>query len=509
MNCESAATTGNSCSVCKTGFGLVTGGCVAGNTPNCATYNTSTALTAATCQTCNVGFYLTSTKTCEPGVVAHCTTHTSIDTCSLCETGYFKVAKNLLSNDAHDYCYKFDESLNCDAVTITNYDNGAKFSCTNCSVGYSVFEEPSATTEIQTNCLSHNLIDNCDTYNLSTTLVTSTLLCQMCKTGYYSVEHGSSCVKRTVIPVGCKTYQSDADLCQVCNDGNFLTTNMKECTAYPSGVIGCSIYSDATTCTSCSTDRWLNEGVCTDVLTADKVANCLLYSNSTTCSVCQDSFFLEGNACVTLNVNNCAQVASKDACESCLNGFRLKTDNGKTTCESFTKPNCITYEQNGTNPCTLCSQNFYIDANGDCAAVSPIIINCLFNETKETCKMCAQGFALAKDAKTCVDASSFDTNCTQVVMPANMSCSECSPGYYFKNGVCTAFTGKSISDGCFSQNLDVATECLLCNTGYYMNSSLNCVKVEVVTPFDPNPIDNNTKIVRSLIMMFLTVIFMF
>lgn len=467
------------CHECAAGYGLtIGGGCVVGNTANCATYYTSTANSTARCESCNEGYFKTETNICEEGAVANCLTHgNTAKKCITCKSGYFLIQNNLLNGD-YDYCFKFDDSLNCSAVAITNESNaGARFSCTTCTVENSILETP-LDTENKTNCLSFNLIENCDTYNVGPDLNNSSFSCSVCKAGFFTTIDGFKCVKREISPAGCKTYQNDEDLCSECNEGNFLSTNKKECSPFPTGVIGCLIYSNATTCIACGNDSWLNDGVCTNVLEDAKVTNCIQYSNASTCSTCEPNFIIEGNTCVALNVSNCLTIASKDACETCKPDHRLKTENGKTNCESYTKPNCKTFDQSGTNQCKECNQNFYINTEGECAAASPLIANCLTNSTIDTCKTCSSKFALSKDKKTCISALVYDNNCTTVTMPENMSCSQCNPGHYFKNGACVAFLEKTFENGCFSQDLMDDKVCIMCNSGFYMNSALNCVEIE-------------------------------
>ena len=513
LNCVTALDASIGCKICATGYGLTTGGaCVLGTTLNCATYNISNAHSSPKCLTCNEGFYLTATNTCEEGSVANCKVHgATAKRCDTCKAGYFLLLNNLLNGD-YDYCYKFDESLNCSTVTITNNANkGGSFNCTGCSVGNSVIK-PVLVSENQSNCLSYNLIKDCESYNVGNDLNTSSFACSVCKTGFYHTSNGFKCVRRTILPSGCKTYENNADLCSVCNDGNFLSSNKKECTPYPSGVIGCMTYSNSTTCTSCGANTWLNEGVCTNVEADAKVENCSYYLNATTCSKCQASFFLEGNSCVALNVQNCLTYASKDACETCLPNYKLKTENGTTTCEAFTKANCQIFDQSGTNPCLKCNQNFFINTDGDCAPATPLITHCLTNITIDKCSICAKGFALSVDKKTCINASAFDSNCTQINMPSDMNCSKCSPGYYFKDGSCTVFVGKSIANGCFSQDIDDDKVCLICNTGYYMNKSLDCVKIESSggnEGGESGKEKESFEIMRSLIVMFIGFVFMF
>ena len=510
-NCLVASNSGSTCKTCKPGFGLANFICAAGNTPNCATYNTNSSNPIVSCTKCNEGFYKTSSDQCLPGTVAHCKTHGSTpEDCSECKDGYFLIKDSFLSasNNAHDYCFKIDSSLKCKTADVANSSIGGKITCKTCIVDHSVIEAP-ALTAAQTSCFAFNPIENCETYNQGNTLALSTLLCTKCKKGYYLSEDGFLCLKRTVNPINCKDHEPAQDLCSLCNETYFLKSDKKECIKFPSGVINCRTYSDALTCTACKTDTWLNENTCTPITAEAKVTSCKYYSNALVCSECQENFFLEGNTCVSLTVSNCATVASKDACETCKPGNRLKTDNGKTTCENFTKPNCITYEESGTNPCTLCNQNHYINADGNCTTVTAIISHCLVNESVETCKLCAAGFALSKDKKSCVNASVFDTNCASVVMPDNMSCGKCDGGYYFKNNVCTAFTGKTFVDGCFSQDLEDDKVCLVCNTGYYMNSSLNCVKNVIDDVSDDTELSDGFEIVRGLVAMILTLVFMF
>ena len=510
-NCETATNSGAFCKICKPGHALVNKLCADINIPNCSEYNTANSNITADCLTCNEGFYKTSTSTCEPGEVANCKKlGNSPEVCSECKEGYFKITKSQLSStgNPHDYCYKMDESLNCKVATISNSDIGIKLTCTTCSLPYSIIEAP-LTTEAQTTCFPYNQIENCETYNTNASLNTSTFLCKSCKTGFYLSQDGFKCLKRTITPIGCITFQKTADLCSICADEHFLSSDKKECIKFPSGVINCRTYSDPTTCTACNSDTWLNEGACTPIELTSKVTSCLYYSDAITCSTCQTGLFLEGNTCETLNISNCAKITNKDTCETCLPNNRLITENGKTTCEPHTKPNCMIYEQTGTNPCTQCNQNYYVNADGNCTAVTTVIAHCLVNASVDTCEVCESRYAVSVDEKSCVNASEVDSNCAAVSMFAGMSCAKCDAGYYFGETGCVKFQGKSFEEGCFSQDLDDEKVCLVCNSGFFMNSKMECVEDDPVVVVDPSDSDDSDDVVRRLVGLVFALLFLF
>ena len=513
-NCLSAHNIRNICLKCKIGFGLVQNLCFAGTILHCSTYNREFSnTTKVICTKCNEGFFKTNDNLCAKGNVANCLTYKdgSANDCEICKFGYFRIEKNKLSTSAHDYCYKMNETLNCLTASILSSDIGARLTCIQCSQLYAIKEEPKE-NENQTSCLTFNSIDNCETYNNNSTLATSTLLCSSCIFGFYLNKNGSECVKRTVTPIDCQIYEKSQNLCSTCNDGYFLSADGKECIIFPQGVKGCIEYLNSDTCTLCGSENFLNKGVCTDIATNDKITHCLYYSDLNTCLTCNNDYILEEGICVRINVTNCLKVANKNECESCLPGFRLILEHGITNCKSLNKPDCVTFNQRGSNACLQCKKNFYINVDGDCVSVPVlnIIENCLVNETIDTCKSCSNRTALSFDKKSCEDASVFDSNCETIVLSEKMNCSRCNPGYFFKDGICTPFIGRSISNGCFSQDINDESICLLCNTGFYMTRFLNCVENGIKFGNKREILRlENINIIRSLISILVTLVLLF
>lgn len=484
-NCKISNDSANTCKECHKGYSLVNDLCVLGNIPNCNSYNTSVNNTKVVCLICKEKFYLNN-NSCSHTAVDNCKDYgNSKDSCIKCNEGYLKIPKNDLNTGAHDYCYKLNDTLNCSNGSIQNSSIGSQFTCSSCKVPYSIFEIP-IESEIQTLCMNYTLIENCETYNLGSNLSASTFLCSKCSDGYYFIEDGYRCVKRTIKPLNCKTYNLDSDRCSACNEEFFISTDGKKCVIYPVGEIGCNSYTNATTCTGCDTDYWLEEGKCIPVVFENQIPQCLSYSNGTTCSVCKPEYLLdkEKNTCETVNVNNCIKIKTVNECEECLQGYRIVKEENILNCQIHTKPNCQKYNQSGEkNECLICNQNYYKDTEGDCAAVNNVIQNCLTNDSSTTCSSCLTGFALSKDQKSCIDVTLFDSNCENVSEAKALVCSQCNPDYYFKNNVCTVFEGNI--QGCFSRDLNNQNLCLVCNTGYYMNKSFSCIANIVVKPVDP------------------------
>lgn len=50
------------------------------------------------------------------------------------------------------------------------------------------------------------------------------------------------------------------------------------------------------------------------------------------------------NKCTIGTVGNCAELEAVDSCKVCNSGFKIEVSNGKNTCQSFTKANCIRFE---------------------------------------------------------------------------------------------------------------------------------------------------------------------
>ena len=474
-NCIFAHATQLNCLQCNSGYSLVNNSCLKGNIQNCTLYDTNNNNPKIICKTCEEGYSLSDTNFCIEGEVTNCLTYKNTSKeCSTCKPNYSKIRKSLLST-SRDYCYKPFEIYNCKASTITNSTLGAQLTCQICSQPNSIFITPDK-NQIQTACIPYNIIPNCKIYNTEESLNKTNFMCKICFQGYYLTQEGFNCEIRKFKSLYCKTFDDFSDICIECEDKFFLSKDMKDCIRFPEGVAGCVEFIEGDVCVGCEKGSFLEGEKCIGIEEIDKIKNCLKYSNSSACSECESGFFLENNNCVVINVSNCLTVKDRDNCKICLPGHRLIVFNEKTNCQSYTKPNCITYEQSETNKCLLCKQNFFINSEGNCTPVSKIIKNCSINDKEDTCLKCSSKFALSKNKKFCEYASNFDKNCSVVSILENMSCSRCNPGFYFRNGTCVAYKSKSFENGCYSQDFFDENICLFCKSGYYMDLNLKCIK---------------------------------
>ena len=134
------------------------------------------------------------------------------------------------------------------------------------------------------------------------------------------------------MPSSCSVYEAYLNLCKTCQNGYFLSTDKKVCTANPVGIIGCRTYTNISTCTACDANKYLNNNLCPDVKEADKTENCMYYSDATTCEKCNESFFLapysgtdnkRKNECKAMTAANCKTTEAFNKCTDCLNGYVL------------------------------------------------------------------------------------------------------------------------------------------------------------------------------------------
>lgn len=128
-NCIQIDSTGaNKCKIAAAGFHIKADASVGTNVANCMTpVATSDTTKAAECVTCNTGFWLTGTKTCEALTVANCAASTGTKTeCTTCKTGF---------------AAKTDKTA-CDAVptgcSAASYD-ATTLKCTQCDINGSYF----------------------------------------------------------------------------------------------------------------------------------------------------------------------------------------------------------------------------------------------------------------------------------------------------------------------------------------------------------------------------------
>ena len=497
-NCQTAQTaTSTLCQICNANFFNINGVCGTTTIPNCQTHSatSSVPVSSQTCIVCNPGFYLSSNNLlCTLGSIVNCGVYTqgSGTTCISCLPNYIFV---ILSN-ALNYCYPLNGLYaNCQLVSNAGSNSGngfqlAQINCNSCFNSVSQLFGPALSSSLtnnnqpQNSCLPFISVANCLTYNQnSASLNANSLTCSGCSTQYYLVVASNICNPRTLNFTLCLTYSSTSDVCATCVAGYFITNNGLKCTAFPTGIPNCAVYSAETTCASCISGYYLSVDTC---LLSTVINNCVTYSSNYTCSACSTVYFLNNStSCVNPTASACLTYSSISACASCSPGLGLSTTTVSnvttTSCASNRVANCAVPTSVAPFTCVTCSVGFY-PVSGSCVAVTAFIVNCLIYDTNATCLNCSSNSLLNSNRTVC-NQSTFqsygDQNCQNSFTFSASVCAICNPGYSFSNGSCAVCPNNTVSQGCQACDPFNSTVCLWCVPGtYYMDGNMNCQLVQ-------------------------------
>ena len=502
------ASSSNQCSTCTDNtFSLVYNVCLSGNIANCFAYEYEDNNNQVTCSQCSPGFYLTTNNKCEQGLISHCKRFefNQPNQCAECETGY--IVTNV--GDGNVYCYPIPDILNCSDMNYNNNDIGGEVTCTACnSPDTHLIVEP-VDIENTTICISFISISNCTVYDVGTTLNTSTFKCVVCSEGFYVDPDTNSCLVRENKPKKCTAYHSTKDECTACGSNSYLFNSNKECKDYPTGIPGCSTYSDANTCITCKAKRYLKENACP--LADPEIENCSVYSSNTVCSLCQPTYILRNNECKKANALNCATYRSIDACATCGPEDGLETLDNVTSCVNKIKPDCDRVNDNSPYNCELCKDGFYLD-NGECKNPT-IITNCTAYDSSETCAVCDKGYALSIDKKSCSNenglADFIPAECKEAKVVSGQVCSRCGAGYWFKEDKCEELCTGDSKNGCFSCDPTTPDKCFVCKNGYFMTKDQKCIKEDKDDDDDKiKPTSTNSSIIGMTILLMTLIVFL-
>lgn len=335
---------GNILSTNFTGFANTT--CIGLNAvPNCAQYANQKIDSAQfdICSLCKPGFFLSRGEclalTPVPNCVANSTTE---DKCLACATGYFlKDGNTCMKNpDGIPYCKDYSAQGQCSACTAPRY-----------------LVNNACVPVLKT-------IQNCDTYSFSNS--TNTTVCDKCVTGYYPDSSKSVCLQARAS--NCDTF-SPAGVCLNCPDKTYLTTagtcdpitiqdcvsmsstsnkctrcisnsypSMSTCNRVQSLIIGCLNYDSPNTCTECDRTYTLKFDRTDCISNKDFVDNACVNAVAQPvpqCAICSPNYYFDGNIC-----------------KQCPPGCAL--------CDTFQPKNC-----------SLCMTNYFMDEKGVCNYVPP------------------------------------------------------------------------------------------------------------------------------------------
>ncbi|MCP5015161.1 MAG: hypothetical protein GY938_07735 [Ketobacter sp.] len=379
------------CHTCNPNFLLdYTKACVSPSIANCDVYNTNFAAdNLQKCQSCSNGYYVNASNQCSPGEVTNCLTYKQDGTvgerknkCIACKALFFKVVQT-----SKDYCVEIPSALGCSEMTYSS--GNTNLTCNMCTNDNQIVADR-VTTDAINFCFQINTIENCDVYAMSTSIHASTLVCSSCTADYYLDSTNNVCKERVNRPNNCTAFVEDADKCADCENNTYLDDADKKCTNYPSGILGCEIFSNMTTCAKCKPNFYLDNNVCIKI--DPLLTNCVYYADATTCSQCSSTWIVEAGVCVKANATGCLTWADVNHCATCQTQYGIYEDpnnSGVFNCSRINDSRCIVYDVNTPDVCQICQKSYYPNDQSVCTQISGnAITDCQASDTSTTCSRC-------------------------------------------------------------------------------------------------------------------------
>lgn len=411
-NCKTYDDSGT-CLICTGEFYYSNKACVdvKNKINNCAEY-----ISDGKCLTCQSGFFLSSEiistnttvtqNSCVPAADLHCQEQGSI-LCKQCAAGFrfykntylFQLKTMSLSSLRKTSLSTQSKSTgssafsSCAQANIPNCVTYEEFDrCSKCETGYFVNEI------YQCELMPEEAIDNCFEYY-------SAKKCRMCLDDFY-MESDTKCSAHTKTIESClQMSQTTLDICAVCVDGYYLTSNK------------CVL-------------RQVRE-------------NCAVYSlTDDLCSICDNNFILspDKTRCFPV-IENCQDYDFSETlatCKECIPEYYVRPAG---TCAKVTLQldGCYRYKYDAlaTNnyKCSVCNNGYYMNASGVCQKHQSFIgtyVNCKATNptSKDACASCSSNELLKNVTNYCepVDINKLDEHCQTYNSASN--CTTCKTGYY-------------------------------------------------------------------------------
>ena len=321
--------------------------------------------------------------------------------------------------------------------------------------------------------------------------------------------------------------------CQECH-GTYPGFN-GNCINVKTIIFGCEIYSDANTCQECESGRFLSDNACPPI----SLPNCLKAENQYRCQICHGFQLKPDGSCDFENkcpIENCLSCSpgSKPVCSFCEYGYTL--DLTLNACVLFSQHKNLGCEIMEDKICLKCAPNFYISSNalnplecklssyykrfndssiqlkigcgfgndplcsvcldnrrlicnysfinlqGICEEPYPKIEKCLHYTADSVCIACEDHFYFDKEKNECLEISI--KNCLQSV--DNINCIRCEGKLDLDTQQCLEKVkcSKSNCRSCIQHNSEIE-KCDECEDGYIMSFlhridfdiSFECIKV--------------------------------
>lgn len=463
--CIKASINGDSfCSECQEGFTLINNDCVQNSITNCLEYSVQDG--GLICNKCSNEYYLYNNKLCLAGKVENCLQYVNNQPfkCTQCKSEY----ANFQIQNGNSLCLPFS-GQNCAEWEPKN-TNG-RFECSLCNANYYITDFNSSM--LSRLCFGPIPIENCDDVNVILT-GTDTLQyeCTKCSDGYYKFNSGTSCLQLDAVEF-CKSFSTDSNRCLECETDYYIDYTGKSCSPYPKGIFGCEIYLNAGHCFKCGPNMYLAADQCHVIDPQDWIENCAYYTSKEICMECISGYYLTKNECKSASAINCLTYKDSNTCETCPNGYGLKTIDNLVNCVLITISNCHKSTLKAPFECIICNRGYY-QSGGGCHTADKIV-NCEYYFTKNQCLTCKQGYLLSPEKTQCLSVAEqafpMDSKCINSFIGLKRVCAACTPGHFLSEGLCKPCNA---GDKCMFCDPNDATLCLVCAPGTQMKEDGTC-----------------------------------
>ena len=452
--CKTGGSTAGVCDTCEVGYFKSTAAaadkqsCIACNEPNtidtfkgvsnCKVCDAPTKAGAATCTTCEDGYFGEACTKCHES----CRTCEAAEEnkCKSCTDGYFLGATNGAAGKCLKCNSKTEEGWhgvdNCAKCTSSNTQN-TPATCTECVADFYLKPAAGATPS---SCVAET---GCGEGFFPTTVdgVKKCIGCSDNANG--GIDKCAKCTLKTPAPeAGVKVICSECDsqkklspLKDACMDSCPAGTYDKQnvCTPCHSSCASCTD-ATSTTCTACypgfvlSAASGASAGTCIQECTGKYAENCAdgqctaVVGGSKYCSRCKAGYAPVDGVCVPITQRTIAgcNPGQDGTCTSCKDAY-FKESGG--CYQSTTYPGnklCTTASQ---GKCTNCANGQAADSNsGSCPACDPTCAACTEANKPDKCSACPPGRYLDSTAKACKLCTENSNNIQGVV-----DCVSCAP----------------------------------------------------------------------------------
>ena len=275
--------------------------------------------------------------------------------------------------------------------------------------------------------------------------------CIKCKNDYILVgKQDSFKICKSILSTdlkNCKTIDKITGLCEVCQDGYYLSRSDKKCIETENCYE--SLYGK---CLTCDNGYYLNKKEDKCIKKNDEFFHCKETINGEKCDNCDSNYFLdEEGKCVSTKF---CQKSKNSKCIECLPNYYL-TQNGE---ECSTEENCFSADKE-LGICIWCKSNYYLRLSDKKCILNTVNNDYKFcREVTDKCISCESSYFLGLDNKCTITKNCLESE--------NGICVQCSEGFYLgKDNKCTNY------EYCAYSNFHY--DCLECEYGYLWNITNN------------------------------------